>query len=100
MSETWEEYINRYRDGSPERADIARYLEMMGDAQPVNSAYWEAILRGDEDAARLILLHRRIFTFKEDARRDPERWSGFVEYLIGEAKKLEAIVREARTLKI
>lgn len=92
MSETWKEYIDRHRNDPKEQAITEQYLGVLGDTKPVKSAYWNAVLRGDEVAARIILIYRDIFRLREDAKRDP-RFSKHLERRIAEVKALEASQR-------
>lgn len=94
MSETWEEYIERYRSNPEERATAEAYLEDLGDAQPVKSAYWQAILRGDQDAARIIIIYRDIFRLRKKAKHDPNA-ARLLAGRIQEVKELEAAAKAA-----
>lgn len=92
MCESWEEYIERYRNNPDERASVESYLEDLGDAQPVKSAYWRAILRGDKDAAHIIHIYRDIFWLRKKAKHDPHA-ARLLAGRIQEVKDLEAAAK-------
>lgn len=92
MSETWKEYIDRHRNDPKERAITEKYLGALGDSKPVKSAYWNAVLRGDETTALIIIIYRDIFRLREAAKQDP--WfTKRLEQRIAEVKALEASQR-------
>lgn len=84
-----QEAVERQSKNPQRRAHIEHALQILGDAQPVESAYRRALLDNDAKTVEKILISKRIFRLREKAKHSPI-FADLMQHQVNKLKELEA----------